>query len=157
MTSNTRVPLRALAAVAPFDAADVQIMALPAGDEGSATDWAQRVFSVRAMPGWVKTLMGLRQLLVGLVGIERGAEGVFDVVDEVDGEALIHTPTGHLDFAVSVARTEDLLFVTTAVKLHGWRGRLYWGVVQWFHAPVSRAMMNGAVRRAGRGSAADSA
>jgi hypothetical protein len=105
----------------------------------------------------VKTLMGLRQLLVGLVGIERGAEGVFDVVDEVNGEALIHTPTGHLDFAVSVSRTEELLFVTTVVKLHGRRGRLYWGVVQWFHAPVSRAMMTGAVRRAGRGSAADSA
>jgi hypothetical protein len=115
------------------------------------------VFSANAMPGWVKALMGLRQLVVGLVGIERGSDEVFDVADEVDGEALILTPSGHLDFAVSVARTDELLMVTTAVKLHGWRGRLYWSVVQWFHGPVTTAMMTGAVRRAVRGSTARSA
>ena len=157
MNSKTSLPVRALAAVSPFAAADVHIVRLPVGDQGSAGDWARRVFSVTAMPGWVRGLMGLRQALVGLVGIERAADGVFDVADEVDGEALILTPSGHLDFAVSVARSDDLLLMTTAVQLHGWRGRLYWGVVQWFHGPISQAMMTRAVRRAWRGSAATSA
>lgn len=148
---------RALAQVSPFDAADVHIVRLPPGDRTSATEWARQVFSVTAMPTWVRGLMGLRQLLVGLVGIDRATDAAFDVADEVDGDALIFTPSGHLDFAVSVARTDDLLFLTTAVQLHGWRGRLYWGVVQWFHGPISRAMMTRAVRRAGRGSAATSA
>ena len=103
-----------------------------------------------AMPGWVRGLMGLRQALVGLVGIERAAAGAFDVADEVDGEALILTPSGHLDFAVSFARSDDLLLMTTAVQMHGGRGRLYWGVVQWFHGPISQAMMKGAVRSLGR-------
>jgi len=37
--------------------------------------------------------------------------------------------------------------VTTAVWLHGWRGRLYFAPVSVLHDPITRSMMRRAVRR----------
>jgi hypothetical protein len=54
-----------------------------------------------------------------------------------------------------------MLRVTTAVWLHGWRGRLYFAPVAVLHDPVTRSMMRRAIRRvcgdAGAGATAESA
>ena len=50
-------------------------------------------------------------------------------VDRVEGsEALVTASDPHLDFWVGVAvdTVDNRLVATTVVKLHGWRGRLYW-------------------------------
>jgi hypothetical protein len=95
------------------------------------------------MPGWVAALLRLRQALVGMVGIRRAPAGVFDVAEVRGEEALISTDDTHLDFRCGVAfdAGAGLLRVTTAVRLKGWRGRLYFAPVRVLHPLVVHAMM----------------
>lgn len=134
------------------DFADVVIVPIPPSGNQVIPDarwWAEKVFSVAAAPRWVAALLTLRQLLVGLVGIERAEPDVF-AVDRVRGnEALIASDDTHLDFRAAVGIDTDnrLLSVTTTVRLHGWRGRLYFIPVSVLHGPVTRSMAKRAVER----------
>jgi hypothetical protein len=134
------------------DHADVMIVPLP---EGAPTDprvWAETVFSAGSMPRWVRGLFAVRQSLVGLIGVDKGAPDVFSV-DEVCGEeALIVADERHLDFraAVAVDQRTRTVRVTTTVRLHGWRGRAYFAPVGMVHGPVTMALLRGAARRLGR-------
>lgn len=84
------------------------------------------------------------------IGVEKSSSSVFDVDRVEDGEALIVAEDRHLDFAASVRidAAHRLLSVTTSVRLHGWRGRLYFIPVSILHGPVLRAMAKRAVGRA---------
>lgn len=152
MTTPTEPALVSLAFAGqpPADWADVVIVPLPAGATGDAREWAERIFSRKHGPRLVLALMGLRQLLVRLIGVEPAGQDVFAVEDVVGDEALIVELERHLDFRCGVGVDLDagLLRVTTAVWLHGWRGRLYFAPVSVLHDPVTRAMMRRAVRRA---------
>lgn len=138
----------ALADIPVPDFADVAIIPLPAGAPTDPARWARAIFSVRHVPGWVKVAFGLREVAVRLVGIPPAARDVFEVREVVGDEALIATDDEHLDFRVGVGVDAGarLVRVTTVVRLHGWRGRLYFAPVRLLHAPVTQAMM----RRAGR-------
>lgn len=125
-------------------------MPIPDGVTDDASWWANRVFGLRTLPPWVAAMLAVRQVVVGLVGIARETSDVFDVTEVVDGEALIEREADHLDFRVGVAVTDRILRVTTAVTLHGWRGRVYWGVTRLFHGVVTESMMRRAVRSAAR-------
>jgi hypothetical protein len=131
------------------DYADVIVLPVPAGCPSDPRIWAQTLFSPQSMPPWVTALMGLRQAVVGLVGIDRAPKGVFAVSDVRGEEALISTDDKHLDFRCGVAFDAGarLLRVTTTVRLKGWRGRLYFMPVRVLHPLVVHAMM---VRAAGR-------
>lgn len=137
----------------PPDWADVVIVPLPPqmdGDATSAAEWTREVFAVGSAPAPVRALMALRQLLVPLIGVAQGTTDVF-AVQEVEGdEALVVSHDRHLDFraAVGVDRENRLLRMTTAVWLHGWRGRVYFAPVSVLHDPISRAMMRRAVQGA---------
>ncbi len=136
------------------DFADVVIVAIPSSAGTIPADpewWAGMVFNVRSAPRWVQALLGLRQALVGLVGIPRGDASAFDVAGVRGEEALIATDDRHLDFRAAVGIDIDrrLLRITTTVVLHGWRGRLYFAPVSVFHGPVTRSMAKAAVRRFG--------
>jgi hypothetical protein len=88
-----------------------------------------------------------------LIGVQPSPASVFDV-DKVDGEeALISADDSHLDFraAVGIDPEGRLLRVTTTVRLHGWRGRLYFLPVGMLHNPVTRSMTKRAVRDFVRG------
>jgi hypothetical protein len=98
----------------------------------------------------VKVLLAVRQAVVGLLGIPRADRTAF-AISRVEGEeALIVTDDRHLDFriAVGVDDRRGLLRITTAVRLHGWRGRIYFAPVSVLHGPVTRAMAEAAVTRA---------
>lgn len=145
---------RALVGLERLDHGDVMLLALP---DALAREWqadpaaaARAVFAIDRVPLPVKALFALRQVGATVIGIrDRESESRSFVVDEVvDGEALIRTAAPHLDFHVGVAVSDGLLRVTTAVALHGWRGRLYFAPVRIVHAPVLLAMMRAAVRRA---------
>lgn len=126
---------------------DRQVVPLPAGSHDDPRRWAEAVFDIRSAPIPVRILVGLRQLLVPLIGIPRTAESPFRVREVVDGGALVVASERHLDFWCAVRATAAGLEVSTAVALHGWRGRLYWLPVGLLHGPVTRAMMRQAVRR----------
>jgi hypothetical protein len=134
------------------DFADVVVESLPASTHAIPADpewWARAVFSVRSAPWWVKLLLAIRQAVVGLVGIRRADSDVFAVSSVRGEEALIAADDTHLDFraAVGVDVARRMIRVTTAVKLHGWRGRLYFVPVSILHGPVTRSMVKAAVRR----------
>ena len=138
------------------DFADVQVVAIPAGRRSLPADpavWARAVFDVRSAPWPVVALLAVRQAVVGLVGIPRADRDVFAVAEVRAGEALIRADDVHLDFRVGVSVDLDarLLRVVTAVRLHGWRGRVYFVPVSLAHGPITRAMARRAARRIARG------
>lgn len=143
----------ALQSIPKPDYADVIVLPVPDGNpDGNPSDprlWAEELFSLRSMPGWVTALMGLRQAVVGLVGISRAPAGVFAVAQVCGEEALISADDTHLDFRCGVAydAVARLLRVTTAVRLKGWRGRLYFAPVRLLHPLVVHAMMARTIRR----------
>jgi hypothetical protein len=140
------------------DWADVVVESLPvaAVDVTDPVVWAREIFSARNLPAPVMALMGLRQLLAPLVGASRGSWEAFAVQAASGQEALIAYPDRHLDFRAAVGVDADarLLWVTTAVWFHGWRGRTYFLPVRFLHDPVTRAMMRRAIDRRARGTMA---
>lgn len=134
------------------DHADVVVVPLP---EGATTDpavWARTIFAVGSAPWWVRAAFVVRQALAPLIGVGRGELGVFDVTRVQGEEALIAVDDTHLDFrcAVGVDAAARLVRVTTVVRLHGWRGRVYFAPVGLVHGPVVASMLRRAARRLGR-------
>ncbi|MFE1167965.1 DUF2867 domain-containing protein [Nocardiopsis sp. NPDC058789] len=136
----------ALDGVRPLDA--VAVRARP-GTGAGPQEWADAVF--RDPPRWVLGLLLLREALVGLIGVERAGREAFDTVRSRPGEVLLGTDSGHLDFRASVlVDTDDgreTVTLTTVVRLHNRRGRLYWAVVRPLHPLVVRAMLGRAAHR----------
>ena len=100
------------------------------------------------MPRWVLAAIGFRQAVVPLLGIRRAPEDTFAIREQVGDEVLMAANDTHLDFrcAVAVDPVGRLVRVTTAVRLHGWRGRVYFAPVRFLHPIVVQAM----IRTAGR-------
>ncbi|MEV6006155.1 DUF2867 domain-containing protein [Streptomyces sp. NPDC051976] len=69
---------------------------------------------------------------------ERGADGP---------ELLLGKDASHLDFRASILVADDCVTLTTAVRLHNTRGRLYWAVVRRVHPAMTRWVLRRAHRR----------
>lgn len=131
------------------DYADVIIVVQPEGSQTDPAAWARSIFSSASMPTWVKAAMGIRQLLVPLIGVPRASRNIFVVRKVCGEEALIAANDRHLDFrcAVGVDSERRLVRVTTAVAFKGWRGRAYFWPVRIVHPAVVHAMLTRAQRR----------
>jgi hypothetical protein len=132
------------------DHVDVIAVPLPTGASIDPTIWTRTIFSIGSTPVWVRLAFALRQLLVPLIGVRRGNPDTVFAVRRVEGEeALMVASDRHLDFAcgVGVDAGRRLVRVTTAVRLHGWRGRLYFAPVGLVHPAVVRSMLRRAARR----------
>ncbi|MBT2512022.1 DUF2867 domain-containing protein [Arthrobacter sp. ISL-30] len=129
------------------DYADVIVVPCPRPATTDPRVWAETLFSLHSTPGWVRTLMAIRQGLVGLLGIPRAPVDVFAVARVEGEEALIAADDKHLDFRCGVAFDAGtrLLRLTTTVQLKGWRGRIYFAPVRVVHPLVVRSMMLRAV------------
>jgi uncharacterized protein DUF2867 len=160
----TRVPATPLLAdaLARVDWADAHAVACRPGLPTDPQVWADAVF--RDPPRWVLALLGLREALVGLVGIARGGSSSFDTVarredavagEVVESEVLLGTDERHLDFRASVLREPGRVVVSTVVRLHNARGRAYFALVKPAHPVIVRAMLTRAARRLANRSAPD--
>ncbi|MEU6701822.1 DUF2867 domain-containing protein [Pseudonocardia sp. NPDC046786] len=135
-----------LAAALPrVDFADAYAVPVRPGLPVDPQVWADALF--RDPPAWVTGLLGLRESLVGMVGIARGGVGSFDTVARTGDEVLLGTDERHLDFRASVLREDGRVVVTTVVALHGARGRAYFALVRLLHPTVVRAMLGRAAHR----------
>lgn len=133
------------------DFCDTIVVGLPPGADADPAAWVERIFDGLAAPLWVRALFRVRNALAGLMGIAPGRPDLF-AVDRVEGlEALVVARESHLDFFVSVAVDSPgrRLLATTAVVLHGWRGRLYWLPTSLLHGPVFTGMITRAIRATG--------
>ena len=107
--------------------------------------WADAVF--RGPPTWVRLLLGLREALVGLVGIERAGSSAFDTLERTDTEVLLGIDQRHLSFRATVRRDPDRVVVTTVVQVHNRRGRAYSALVRLLHPAVVSTMLTRARAR----------
>lgn len=138
-----------LAAALPrVDVADAHAVVARPGMPTDPQVWADAVF--RDPPAWVVAALGLREALVGLVGIARGGSSSFDTVARTADEVLLGTDEQHLDFRASVLREPDRVVLTTVVRLHNARGRAYFGLVRLVHPVIVRAMLTRAAHRLSR-------
>lgn len=144
---TTTVPATPLLAraVGRVDWSDAHAVAVAPGTPTDPQAWADAVF--RDPPGWVTTLLGVREALVGLVGIDQGGPSSFDTLTRTAHEVLLGTDERHLDFRASVLREPDRVVVSTVVQLHNRRGRAYFALVRVVHPTIVRAMLTRAARR----------
>ncbi|MCP9210942.1 DUF2867 domain-containing protein [Streptomyces sp. NEAU-Y11] len=75
----------------------------------------------------------------------RGAS--FPVRGRADGEVLLGEDAGHLDFRASVLVEPGHITLSTVVRTHNARGRLYFGVVRRFHPVMARLALRRTHRR----------
>ncbi len=75
----------------------------------------------------------------------RGAP--FQVVGREGGEVLLGQDAGHLDFRASILVDDGRVTLSTVVRIHDWRGRLYWAVVKRGHPFMARTMLRRIHRR----------
>jgi uncharacterized protein DUF2867 len=137
----------ALRDISDPDFADAAIVPLPPGATTDPRVWAEEMFRLRTLPAWVAAALAVRQAVVPLLGIRRAPRDTFAIREQVGDEVLIAADDTHLDFrcAVAVDRSARLVRVTTTVRLHGWRGRVYFAPVRLLHPVVVQAM----IRKAG--------
>ncbi|MGP3982182.1 DUF2867 domain-containing protein [Streptomyces sp. KR80] len=78
-------------------------------------------------------------------GVLRGAP--FPVVGREGGEMLLGEDAGHLDFRASILVDDRHVTLSTVVRIHNWRGRLYWSLVKRVHPFMARTMLRRIHRR----------
>ncbi len=131
-------------ALPSVDWSDAYAVSLSDRPLGYPQEWADAIF--RSPPLWVAVLFRLREALVRAVGIESGGRHVFDTVSWTPDEVLLGIDQGHLSFRASVLLEPSRVVLTTVVKVHNRRGRLYSALVRQVHPVVVRTMLAGAAR-----------
>jgi hypothetical protein len=153
-----------------IDYADAYRVRLPAGAPDDIE--ALTHIALGATPRWVHALMGLRDRIVGVVGLKTaprnqgkparmplqpGARlGIFRVFARSADEMLLGEDDRHLDFRLSVLRQSDGMadwaIVSTVVRFNNWLGWAYFVPVRPLHQLIVPAILRSALRRQARGS-----
>ncbi len=143
--SMPRTPLLACA-LPRIDWSDAYAVALPRrAPVRPPEEWADAIF--RAPPPLVRVLFGAREVLVRLVGIERGTRHAFDLVSSSPNEVLLGIDQKHLGFRASVLVRADRVVVSTIVEVRNRRGRAYSALVRRIHPLVVRSSLAHAARK----------
>ncbi len=131
-------------ALPSIDWSDAYAVSLTDRPIGYPQEWADAIF--HSPPLWVAVLFGLREVLVRAVGIESGGGHVFDTVSWSPDEVLLGIDQRHLSFRASVLLEPTRVVLTTVVKVHNRRGRVYSALVRRVHPVVVRTMLARATR-----------
>ena len=108
-------------------------------------EWADAI--LHGPPLWIRVLFGVREVVVRMVGVERGGDHVFATVSWRPDEVLIGTDQGHLGFRASVLVEPGRVVLSTVVQLRNRRGRAYSALVRRIHPWVVRGMLARAARK----------
>ncbi|CAG9252485.1 conserved hypothetical protein [Paraburkholderia unamae] len=137
------------------DFVDAFSVDLPATACSDAESLARHIFS--GQPGWIATLLGVRDIAVRPFGLKRtidlkATEGdrlsIFRVFERHKDEIILGENDTHLDFRVSVLVQPESggrpqrLIVTTLVFYNRLLGRAYLGAIAPFHRLVVRASLD---------------
>lgn len=136
-------------ALGRVDWSDAYAVAVPTAERRrDPQEWADAIFRAPRSTA-ARLLFGARELLVRVVGIERGGPHVFDTVARTRNEVLLGTDQRHLAFRASVLVEQDRVVLSTVVELRNRRGRAYFALVRWLHPFVVRAALGRAARTSG--------
>jgi hypothetical protein len=138
---STPLLARALSRV---DWSDAYALPVPGSSSVDAQEWADLIFD--SPPRWIRRLFVVREVLIRLVGLERGGPHLFETVSWRPGEVLLGADQKHLGFRVSVLVEPDRVVVSSVVQVRNRRGRAYTTLVRRAHPFIVR----GALARAGR-------
>ena len=95
-------------------------------------------------PGWVRSLMAMRNALVAPFGLtteeplEVDRIGLFPLVSECDNEVIAGFDDKHLNFRVAMLADSGRVYLATWVHPHNLGGRLYLAAVMPFHVVIVR-------------------
>jgi hypothetical protein len=113
-------------------------------------------------PKWVNVLMGIRNKLVSIFGLDTGdgskqteikslsvgdKHGVFKVYDIQSNEIIAGEDDKHLDFRVSVLKDGDFLILSTLVHYNSGFGKFYFFIIKRFHKVVVKGIMRKALKQ----------
>jgi hypothetical protein len=113
-------------------------------------------------PKWVYVLMGIRNKLVSVFGLDTGdgskqteikslsvgdKHGVFKVYDIQSNEIIAGEDDKHLDFRVSVLKDGDYLILSTLVHYNSGFGKFYFFIIKRFHKVVVKGIMRKALKQ----------
>lgn len=107
------------------------------------------------LPGWASGLMGLRDRIVGPLGLKTGAQmqaspqraciGIFPIVTQHPGRIILGEDDAHLDFRVAVDLIEETngqrIALSTLVKRNNVAGKTYLAMIMPFHKLIVKAML----------------
>jgi hypothetical protein len=149
-----------LAARSPgFTAVDSWAAPMAPEETDDAGEW---VWAMTNSMSALRVLMVIRDALVRPFGVAQAARGpeymnrlhdvltgqaeagddyLFQKTDRGDHEIVACLDDSHLDCRLGVTTSGGEVVFTTTFQVHNLIGRLYWGVVRWFHPLVVRAML----------------
>lgn len=130
---------RLWADVGPGDFIDGYAVASPLGPRAAAAIGL-------SLPGWAKTLLGLRNALVRPLGLkadssDTGQGAIFPVQFEDTQELILGTDDRHLNFRICLRQEDGLVHMGTWVHCHNPMGRAYLALVMPFHVLIVRNAM----------------
>jgi Protein of unknown function (DUF2867) len=111
--------------------------------------------AIERPPGWISSLMRLRDAIVKPLGLRTGDDaalarmdriGVFPVLSRTPERVVLGLDDKHLDFRLAVdvatldARRREIV-ATTLVQTHNWLGRTYLALILPFHRRIVPALM----------------
>lgn len=122
----------------------------PGLDAGTA---AERM--MRDLPGWIRLLLTLRDLMVAPFGLKGARDrlpgdppriGLFPLLSRTPTEVVLGLDDRHLDFRLVIAvNRPDTLTGTTLVRTHNRLGRVYLALIWPFHRLIVPRMMRQAL------------
>jgi hypothetical protein len=115
--------------------------AVPAPPGVDAIAATERAFARK--PAWIGALMGLRDRLGRLVGLQPAPPGGFPVLRQSPEEVLLGFDDRHLDFRVAVTVRSGRATLTTVVHWHNAWGRTYLRTIMPFHRVIAARMLEG--------------
>ncbi len=135
-------------------------------EDPSLDAFSQFLRVARVTPAWIEAAMGMRNRLVGLVGLKNLGRvtpadpsrpaasyrpgdrvGIFTLQSVTDTEVLLGDSDKHLDVVLSLHQQPLpspaglLVTVTTVVKVHNRLGRLYMAPMRPAHRVIAQAMV----------------
>lgn len=133
----------------------------------SNSDCTAETAALRAFanpPSWVASLMRLRNMLVKPFGLKTGQAstgytppkrlevggklGPFTVHTITPTEVIMGDNDSHLDFRISILKSNGYFHLATWVKPHNLLGRSYLRIIVPFHVAISRTFTRRLVRHA---------
>jgi hypothetical protein len=100
-----------------------------------------------SLPGWARSLLVLRNILVRPFGLKTGVVdrartvGIFPVCKESADEMILGLDDRHLDFRLALFRQGGRVYMSTWVRPHNLAGRIYLRLVMPFHILICRGMV----------------
>ena len=127
------------------DFLDAWRLPVPPGVRHSPQAWHEAMF--RNPPGWVTSLMRLRNRLAPAMGVRRIRPGnTFRILASNDTELLAGGDNADFTLRISMLVEPGAVTCSTLTRARRGRGRAYLALIRPFHARVVRAMLRRAAR-----------